>query len=151
MIKSLADVEDGDFVKFTTTDKGSKVSYVGEVIERLSLEDANWLTIQTFIGKMSFMVGKNDLEKCEAPVGWKKFKVNPDAYFTEQKQKSDKKIQEVVANTKTLKDKVFEYVKSNIKKKDAALIKECVAEFKAAPELVTVQVQLARLRLKKTS
>lgn len=151
MIKSLSDVEDGEFIKFTASDKSGKVQYVGEVIERLSLEDANWITMQTFIGKMSFMVGKNDLEKAEAPPGWKKFKSNPDAYFNEQRQKTEKKTQEVIANTKTLKERVFDYVRMNSKKKDSVLIKECVSEFKAAPELVSVQVQLARLRLKKTS
>lgn len=151
-IKNRKDVQVGNYVKLTIVDKKGKFSYIGEVTDIVSSEDRDWIVLTTMIGTMHLDIHKNEMEITqEVPVGWKKFRANPDKFLEDQRKKEHTKEIEIAASTKTLKEKVLEYVKANAKKKDATLIKECSAEFKAAPELVKVQVQLARLRLGKVS
>lgn len=138
----------GEFVKFTHAEKKGKTVHVGEVIDILSQEDGDWLVMQTFVGKMHFKFGKNDLTKGEQPVGWKKFKTDPDAYFKDKRKQEDAKEQKIVAETKTLKTRVYEFVQDNPKMSEAKLILEASKKFAANQELVKLHVKSALLRKK---
>ncbi len=138
----------GEFVKFTHVEKNGKTMHVGEVVELLSHEDGDWLIMQTFVGKMHFKLGKNDLTKAEQPVGWKKFKNDPDGYFNDKREREDAKEQKIVAETKTLKTRVYEFVQENPKMTEAKLILEASKKFSANQELVKLHVKSALVRKK---
>lgn len=138
----------GEFVKFTHVEKNGKTIHVGEVVELLSHEDGDWLIMQTFVGKMHFKLGKNDLTKAEQPVGWKKFKNDPDGYFNDKREREDAKEQKIVAETKTLKTRVYEFVQENPKMTEAKLILEASKKFSANQELVKLHVKSALVRKK---
>lgn len=138
----------GDFVKFTHAEKGNKTAYVGEVLEVETLGADAWLTMQTFVGKMSFKLGKNELTKAEQPVGWKKFKTDPDSYMNDKKKNDESKEQKIVADTKTLKTRVYEFVQENPNLAEAKLILEASKKFSANQELVKLHVRSALVRKK---
>jgi hypothetical protein len=113
-ITSLSQVNVGEFVKFTDKDKNGKFSYIGEVI---SIVDG-WINVLTFDGEFGFLIDeKNDLETIiTIPVGWKKYKADPESYRMTVNLKKIKKDKIEVAALKSVRDKVFDFVKESKEK-----------------------------------
>jgi len=153
LITSLKQVKIGDFVKFTEKDKQGKFTYVGEVI---SIEQG-WINILAFEGEIGFKIDKdNHLETIlTQPTGWKKYKDNPEAYRfkintdkLKARQKEQKAREDEVANIKTVKEKVKEFVLSQKERTLEKLLKKVSKEFKDTDQkLLTNYIQLALLKV----
>lgn len=161
-IKTIDDVSVGDFVKYSDKDKRGKFNYVGEVIHvDKKLET---FEMMTFIGDMGFCLTEVEdeyepatvgqprkkkepsnqvLEKTTVkPKGWAKFKKNPEKFTEENLTQKEVKPQ------KTQKQKVFDLVKANKRKKLAGLLKLAKKEIGGDEKQLTVQIQLALKRLR---
>lgn len=153
LIQNLKQIKIGEFVKFTDKDKSGKFSYVGEVT---SIEQG-WINILTFEGEMGFKIDPNNhLEKIlTQPTGWKKYKDDPEGYRLKinndklkarQKEQKDRELE--VANMKSVKDKVKDFVLSQKERSLDKLHKKCIKQFTGTDSKVLLNyVQLALLKV----
>lgn len=144
-IISMSQVNVGEFIKFTDKDKNGKFSYIGEVI---SIVDG-WINILTFDGEFGFLIDKqNDLETvATTPVGWKKYKADPEAYRMAVNLEKIKKNQTEVLALKSMRDKVSDFVKGSKEKSlDKLFTKASKVFTDVDPKVLRNYVQLALMR-----
>lgn len=150
-ITSIDQVKVGNFVKLVDRDKSGKFSYVGEVIsvrEETKLLPGMFEML-TFDGVMGFTFPHNKSEdpthKKEElgnelyfvktkPTGWAKFKKDPTV---------TKKEEPKIIPAKPKKEQVFDLVKANPRKKEAALLKLALKEIGGSQTQLKNYIKLA--------
>lgn len=163
IIKTINDVEVGMFVRYSDKDNRGKFKYIGEVLSvDEKLETFEMLTMALdmshgmIVGFCLKEVEENFNSKKEKkeenhqvleiintkPKGWAKFKKDPEKFFGQNSK--NKPIEPV----KTQKQKVFELVKSNPRKKLKALLALAKKEIGGNEAQLSVQIQLALKRRK---
>ena len=158
-ISSVDEVKVGDFLKFEEKDKSGKFHYIGEVIkvQKESKFVAPCIEMQTFEGVMGFTFPKTMKDDDDTavrpkqetqkhllyltdtkPTGWSKFKKDPDKYLDSKKEE-----EQIVVPVKTKKERVFELVAANPRKKEDALLKLAKKEIGGTDNQLLSYIKLA--------
>lgn len=142
-IKTLAEIQLGEFLRFEDRDDKGKFSYVGKVVNIIKSE--NMVEIKPFqeAGLFGYIIDdKTNLFKDEKPVGWDKFEKDPDAYFQKQRDKVEEQNQLKL----TLKQSVFAFVKDNPAFDNEKLMKKCKKEIEGDEKLIEMFVKVALMQ-----
>ncbi len=153
---SIENIKIGDFVKFVDRDNNGRFSYTGEIVA-IQIETKHLppsFEMATFEGTMGFkfpktknideiITGNNRTGKvtnelyitATKPKGWAKFKKNPVSF----KETETKKVEPV----KTKKERVFELVAANLRKKETSLLKLAKKEIGGADFQLISFIRLA--------
>lgn len=167
IIETINDVEVGMFVRYSDKDKRGKFKYIGEVLsvdEKLETFEMLTMALDMSHGMVVGFCLKEVEEKPQQgfnakkekkeenhqlleiintkPKGWAKFKKDPEKFFGQNSK--NKPIEPV----KTQKQKVFDLVKSNPRKKLKALLALAKKEIGGNEAQLSVQIQLALKRRK---
>lgn len=147
-ITKIADVNIGDFVRFSSKDDSGYFSHVGEVIsinKETKKQDA-YFEMLTFDGVMGFILPEKidesvSLKICNTkPTGWAKFKKNPQSFKTKPEEK-------VVEPVKTVREQVFDLVSNNKRKSKKSLLKLAKSEIKADINQLESYIDLALAKI----
>lgn len=166
-VKTIDDVEIGMFIRYSDKDKRGKFKYVGEVTHvnekdetfemlTMSLDMSHGMVIGFCLKEeeeekpQGFNAKKKQKEENHQllevintkPKGWAKFKKDPEKFFGQNSK--NKPIEPI----KTQKEKVFDLVKSNPRKKLKALLSLAKKEIGGDDGQLSVQIQLALKRLR---
>ena len=139
-VTDLNNLKVGDFVRYEAYDNVGFFTYTGEVIGLD--QEINLVQFLTFEGTIGIIL--NEEEKLyhskTKPKGWAKFKKDP----------SDKVVRvEKSTPIKTQKEKIFDLVKNNPKKKAASLLKQAKKEIGGNLQLMESQITLALIQVKR--
>jgi hypothetical protein len=147
-IKSISQINIGEFVEFQCKCEGESLSYFGQVLK--SNPEDDYFEMQTYYGIMGFFVAKCyaadqhfKLFKAEEPKEWKKYKTDRDAFMVKlyAKDKGSK--------TKSTKTLVTELVRKNKKSNEATLLKLAKEKIGGDDNLLIGQIRLALTKLNK--
>lgn len=163
MIKTIKDVKVGDFVKYSDKVKKKKFSYVGEVTHIDKSRET--FEMMTHYGDMGFCLAKveeketfdteynkeetktknnQELEVVtKKPKGWAKFKKDPENWVKENLYDT------TPVKIKSKKQKVFDLVKNNPRKKLKGLLTLAKKEIGGSEGKLKIQIQLAITKFRK--
>ena len=146
---SIKEMKVGDFIKISGGEKAGKWSHIGEV----TVVGDSEFTMATFVGTMTLRKEPDTKFTREEgpPTGWKKFRDDPEKFLEREQTKQKDREERIRAESKPLRERVFDIVKENSTLKLDKLIKLCVEQTGGDPALVQTQVQLAKIRITRGS
>lgn len=144
-IVKIKDIKEGQFIRVVDSDKSGKFSHTGEVVKVVIPKSGTpYFEMLTFDGMMGFMMDESHnhelYEAASKPKGWAKFKKNPKKF--KEVLEEEKKVEPV----KTVKEKVFDLVKANPRKKEPSLLKLAKKEIGGPESKLKSYISLALLK-----